>query len=153
MVGQLPTSDEVDALGLAGGLLRFARILDQQVRTARPEDGLNLAELSVLGAVAAGHDTPSMIARAVHLDPARITHIGDRLVSLGYLRRELDQVDRRRWRMHLTDTGRRRADAGRSDVDTSMRRLLVGLTPDEVDGMLRALEGIRRVVAAQVEDL
>ena len=147
MGGQTYISDEVDALGLAGGLLKFARILDQQVRLARPEDGLNLAELSVLGAVAAGHDTPSAIARAVRLDPARITHISDRLVSLSYLRREPDQLDRRRWRMHLTTTGEKRAEDGRSDVDTSMRRLLVGLTQAEIDGMLRALEGIRRVVA------
>ncbi len=147
----MPVSDAVDALGLAGWLLKFARILDQQVRQIRPEDGINLAELGVLGAVAAGSNTPSAVARAVHLDPARITHICDRLVALGYLRRELDQIDRRRWRMYLTASGEKRADDGRSDVDCSMRRLLVGLTQEEVDAMLRALEGIRRVVVAHEE--
>jgi DNA-binding MarR family transcriptional regulator len=149
MNGSMPVSDEVDALGLAGGLLYFLRILDQQVRLSRREDGLSLAEISVLGAVAAGHDTPSSVARALRLDPARITHISDRLVSLGYLRREIDQVDRRRWRMSLTSAGETRAHEGRSDVDCAMRRLLVGLTQSEVDGMINALEGIQRVVGDQ----
>ena len=149
MNGSMPVSDEVDALGLAGGLLYFLRILDQQVRLSSREDGLSLAEISVLGAVAVGHDTPSSVARAVRLDPARITHISDRLVSLGYLRREIDQVDRRRWRMSLTAAGDTRAHEGRSDVECAMRRLLAGLTQSEVDGMINGLEGIQRVVGDQ----
>ncbi len=149
MGGPIPVSVEVDALRLAGGLLQFVRILDQQVRLARPEDGLNLAELSVLGAVERGADTPSAVARAVHLDPARITHITDHLVLLGYLCRELDQIDRRRWRIQLTPSGTVRVESGRLDIDRCMHHLLAGLTPDEMDGMLRALEGIRRVVAAR----
>ena len=54
MVGPISTSADVDALRLVGGLLQFARILDQEIRLARPEDGLNLAELSVLGIVGRG---------------------------------------------------------------------------------------------------
>jgi DNA-binding MarR family transcriptional regulator len=151
-VGPISTSADVDALRLVGGLLQFVRILDQKIRLARPEDGLNLAELSVLGIVGRGSDTPSSIARGLRLDPARITHISDHLVSLGYLRRELDQIDRRRWRIRLTPPGEERVEASLADIDSSMRHLLVGLTPDEVEGLMRALEGIRRVVSGRDED-
>jgi DNA-binding MarR family transcriptional regulator len=147
MLDQPAVSTEIDELKLLGGLLQLVRTLDQQVRAEGGDDGLNLAELSVLSQVSRGSDAPTLIARALRIDPARITHLTDRLVTLGYLERTVDPADRRKLRLRLTDLGAERVIKGRSDIQAAMRRLLAGLTVEELSGMNLALEGVRRVLA------
>jgi DNA-binding MarR family transcriptional regulator len=151
VVDASPLSASVDVLGLAGALLRFVRALDQQVRSAQPGDALSLAELGVLSLVDQGSDTPTLIARVAHLDPARVTHITDRLVSLGLLVREIDADDRRRWRIQVTKKGVARVATGRKDLDAAMGELVRGLTPGELAGLTKGLEGMRRVLTPSSE--
>jgi len=86
------------------------------------------------------------VARALRLDPARVTHITDRLVAQGYIERTVDEADRRRWRLRLTASGRTRLKAGQNHVVASIDHLLAGLSDDERAGFLRGLEGVRRVL-------
>jgi DNA-binding MarR family transcriptional regulator len=140
-------STEVDALRLAGSLVQLARALDQALRAATSDNPLTLAELGVLSNVNRGVDAPTLIARALRLDPARITHVTDKLVACGYLERAPDPEDRRRWRLGLTDRGMARLRAGRSDTGAAMEALLAGLTPEELAGLMLGLEGVRRELA------
>ena len=144
---QVPTvSAETDALHLARTVLRLAQRLDQEIRRAQGVDGLSLAELGVLGQIDRGHDLPSVLARELHLDPPRVTRIADRLVSLGYIRRESDPADRRRCRLQLTLMGRERLVQGRAGAESAMAVLLEDLSDEEHAGLTIGLEGVRRVL-------
>jgi DNA-binding MarR family transcriptional regulator len=149
MPGQLPMSTTPDALHYAGTLLRLVRTLDQQLRAATGPDSLTTTELGVLGQIDHGVDLPSLLARTLRLDPARVTHVADRLVARGYIVRAVDPRDRRCWRLHLTPLGRQRLEEGRADVRAAMEALLGGLTEEERTGLLRGLEGVRRLVATE----
>jgi MarR family transcriptional regulator for hemolysin len=139
----LPTPD---ALHYAGTLLRLVRALDQQLRTATGPDPLSVLELSVLVRIDRGVDLPSLLARTLRLDPARVTHMVDRLVTRGYIVREVDPKDRRCWRLHLTPQGTQRLDEGLADMRTAMEALLDGLTEEERAGLMLGLDGVRRLV-------
>ena len=82
-------STVADPLRLAGGVLLLARSLDQALRGANG-DGLTLNELGLMGQIERGVDLPSQLARAMRLDPARVTHLLDRLVEHRYIEREAD---------------------------------------------------------------
>ena len=149
MPAHLPMSTTPDALYYAGTLVRLVRALDQQLRAATGPDSLTTTELGVLGQIDHGVDLPSLLARTLRLDPARVTHVADRLVARGYIVRAVDPRDRRCWRLHLTPLGRQRLEEGRADVRAAMEALLGGLTEEERTGLLRGLEGVRRLVAAE----
>lgn len=135
-----------DGLRLARVMLRLTRKLNSHVRALGGEDDLHLAEVSVLGQIERGHDLPSLIARALHLDPPRVTRITDRLVSLGYIERAPDASDRRLCRLHLTPAGSRRLATARDDLAETMEYLLEGLTDDERQGLEEGLRGMSRVL-------
>src|SRR5437868_13978464 len=130
MPGQLPMSTTPDALYYAGTLLRLVRALDQHLRAATGPDPLNTTELGVLGQIDHGVDLPSLLARTLRLDPARVTHVADRLAARGYIAREVDPKDRRCWRLHLTPLGRPRLEEGRADVRAAMDARLGGLAEE-----------------------
>jgi DNA-binding MarR family transcriptional regulator len=144
-----PASTPTDALRVAGGVLMLARAMDSMVRGSAGEGALSVNDLGVLGQIDRGTDLPSQIARAMRLDPARVTHISDRLVGLGYIVREMDAQDRRRWRLRLTDEGRRRLAEGRESLAAVMERLLAGLSPEERAALTLGLDGVRRSLAEQ----
>jgi len=135
-----------DALRGAGTIVLLARALDQQLRLSAGPDAPAFADLSVLRQIERGVDLPSQVARALRLDPARVTHITDRLVAQGYIERTVDDADRRRWRLRLTTSGCARLKAGQDHLAASMDHLLTGLSDDERTGFLRGLEGVRRVL-------
>lgn len=137
-----------DPLRQAGTLVLLVRAMDQQLRAATSPDTLSLAELSVLGQVDRGVDLPSQVARALRMDPARVTHVVDRLVAHGSLTRAVDPEDRRRWRLRLTERGSQSLSDGRADMRAAMERLLDGLTPEEREGLEQGIAGVRRVLDA-----
>jgi DNA-binding MarR family transcriptional regulator len=136
-----------DALRVAGTLIILVRALEQQLRAASGADALALTDIGVLGQIDRGVDLPSQVARALRLDPARVTHVTDRLVAHGYVARTIDPNDRRCWRLQLTDLGRQRLAEGRRDVTASMERLLEGLSDGEREQLIAILEGVRRHLA------
>jgi DNA-binding MarR family transcriptional regulator len=140
-----------DALRSAGTLILLVRTLEQQLRPAAGGVALSMTELGVLSQIDRGVDQPSLVARMLRLDPARVTHLTDRLVALGCIEREIDRRDRRRWRLRLTPEGSARLDSGRAHLRTAMEALLGGLSEAEGQGLLRGLEGVRRMLDAAIE--
>jgi len=137
-----------DALRLSGTLLLLVRALDGRVRAIGQGDGLTVTDIGVLGRIGRGVALPSKIAREMRLDPARVTHLADRLVERGYVERAVDPDDRRCWRLNLTAPGRERLAAGRSDVTEAMEELLVGLDADARAGLFEAMEHVRGALDA-----
>ncbi|MGI8914851.1 MAG: MarR family winged helix-turn-helix transcriptional regulator [Chloroflexota bacterium] len=136
----------LDGLRLVGTLILLVRTVEQQARQARRADTLALADLGVLGQIDRGADCPSQLARALHLDPASVTRLTDRLVTLGYVTRTVDLSDRRRWRLSLTAAGATRLAAGRSETLGAVDTLLDGLTDAERAGLALGVNGIRRLL-------
>lgn len=141
-------SNAPDALRLVGALILLVRALEQRMRARSCEGGeaLTLTELGLLGQIERGVDQPSLVARALRLDPARITHVTDRLAAQSYIARAVDPIDRRRWRLSLTEKGGQRLQEGRADLRAAMETLLDGLSPQERTGLTDGLEGVRRVL-------
>lgn len=133
-----------DALRLAGTLLLLVRALDQRLRLSG--ETLALTDISVLHQIDRGVDLPSLVARALRLDPARVTQITDRLAAKGYLERTIDQADRRCWRLHLTPAGAQCVQEGRAALRTAMSTLLEGLSEEERAGLVSGLEGALRAL-------
>ena len=141
-------SNAPDALRLAGALVLMMRALEQHMRTCDEGDTLTLTELGLMSQIERGVDRPSSVARALRLDPARITHITDRVAALGYVARTVDPLDRRGWRLSLTEKGAQRLQEGRTDLRGAMEKLLDGLSQEERMGLAEGLEGVRRALEA-----
>ncbi len=145
------TRVSVDGLNAARTYVRLVRALEDQVRREGARDNLTLTEFGVLGHINRGHTLPSMIARAMELDPGRVTRITDRLFALGYVRRETDPEDRRRCPLVLTETGERRMEDGKTKFADAMATILEGLTEEELEGLRIGSQGLARVLDARSE--
>lgn len=139
-------SSSTDVLRMVGTLALLMRSLDQRVRAARQAEALSIADLSVLRQIERGVDLPSAVARALRLDPARLTHISDRLVERGYVERAPDQQDRRRWRLRMTAAGTARLRRGQEDILEIMDDVLAGISAEERAELAHALQAVRRVL-------
>jgi DNA-binding MarR family transcriptional regulator len=140
-----------DPVREAGTLLLLVRVVDQQLRAATAPNAITISDLSVLANVARGVDSPSLVARTLKMDPARVTHVVDGLVEEGALTREVDPSDRRRWQLALTDAGMRKLTEGTDKLRSAMEAALEGLTKEEHQALSLGIAGIRRVLQAQNE--
>ena len=140
------TRSRMDALGTARTFIRLVRMLEHQPRLDGDTQPLTLTELGVLGQIDRCHTLPSAIARALALDPGRITRITDHLYGLGYIQRQADPDDRRRCRLLLTDAGVERLERGRSHYSDAMESILRGLSERELAALRLGTEGLARVL-------
>lgn len=136
---------DFDSLRMAGTVLLLARSLDALVRQ-RGADGLGLAEISVLRQVDRGINLPSQVARALRLDPGRVTRLVDRLVELGYIDRTIDTEDRRRSRLCLTLEGTARLEVGRKVISEVTNSFLQALNDEQRQNLAQGLEAVRTVL-------
>ncbi|MCM2333260.1 MAG: MarR family transcriptional regulator, partial [Anaeromyxobacteraceae bacterium] len=90
--------------------------------------------------------SPGQLARFLHVTPATVTRVVQRMEASGFLRREPDPGDSRRVRLHLTPRGRR-ADERCSVPSERPVSLVLGATP-------RArIQETRKLLGALVEAL
>lgn len=86
--------------------------------------------------------SPGQLARFLHVTPATVTRVVQRMESAGFLRREADPDDSRRVRLHLTPKGRK-AEERCSGASESPVAMVLGATPqariDETRTLLAAL--------------
>lgn len=134
---------------MASTTLQLGRTLDSFCRQ-RANDGLGVVDLSVLRQLERGVELPSRVARALRLDPGRVTRIIDQLVSLQYVEREPDNEDRRRCKLHLTGIGQTRLNEGKRTLTAGMTEMLDGLSVDQREDLQRGLDAVRRVLDASV---
>jgi MarR family transcriptional regulator, organic hydroperoxide resistance regulator len=90
--------------------------------------------------------SPGQLAKFLHVTPATVTRVVQRMESAGFVRREADPEDSRRVRLHLTPRGRK-VDERCSDASESPVSRVLGETA-------RArVEETRRLLGALVEAL
>jgi DNA-binding MarR family transcriptional regulator len=90
--------------------------------------------------------SPGQLARFLHVTPATVTRVVQRMEAAGFLRREADPDDSRRVRLHLTPKGRK------------VEERCSGLNESPITAVLEAtprarVEETRRLLGALVEAL
>lgn len=86
---------------------------------------------------------------ALHVTPADVTGLADRMEKKGYIRRARAPMDRRQVVLEMTPAGLRALDRARGWREKSVNDLFVTLTPDE---RRRTIEGLTKVLAALTEN-
>jgi DNA-binding MarR family transcriptional regulator len=123
-------------------------------------DGARLAQspavpptqLRVLTIIAAGeHTNMSRLADALDVVPSSASRLCDRLEATGLLRRVPDPRDRREVRLTLTPAARRVLDDLRQRRRQALEEVLVRMTADGREGLVRSLAAFG-TAAAQGDD-
>ena len=86
------------------------------------------------------HPNPADLARALVTPKPSVTFMVKRMEALGYLRRELQRDDLRRFRLTLTRAGRRAMERAREIFDEEFGRRLSRLTQAQRVELMRIFE-------------
>ena len=130
-------------LALVRQVLRLGRALYAELDeplTARL--GLNIKELVVLAAIAAGETSPGRIAALHHLPAATVTRLLHRLAELGFVERVSDPADLRRFRLELTAKGREAKERRNRESAALVEERYSYLRPETVRAALAALNSL-----------
>src|SRR4051812_33163999 len=111
--------------------------LTRQLRRHRPDHGLTLSQLEVLGEVSrTGVSTPAALAIRMHVRVQSLTDAINELVARGLVSRRPDTSGRRRQLVEITDDGTALLDSDRTERDrwleSAMRDYLTDLESDLV---------------------
>lgn len=108
--------------------------LTRQLRRHRPDHGLTLSQLQVLGDVSRGVSTPAELAAQMNVRVQSLTDSINDLVARGLVSRRPDTADRRRQLVEITADGVALLDRDRADRDAwlegAMRETLTDLERD-----------------------
>jgi len=116
-----------------------SRLIVQLAKTARrlmtqayPEDPLRFPRVLVLAALAQhGPLSQREVSEAIDIDPGDVVGMVDALEELGFLTRERDPRDRRRYALELTKAGRAALHERRNFAVRMNETLFAGLDPSE----------------------
>jgi len=86
--------------------------------------------------------TPSQIARYLHVTPATVTRVVQRMEEAGLLRRESDPDDSRRVLLHLTAKARRIEERTVTSGESPVTRVLERTPPARIEETTRMLEAL-----------
>jgi MarR family transcriptional regulator for hemolysin len=134
---------------------RFADALHGTARSWRLAVDRRLKNLGVSQAswmtiaVAAKAPTPlsqSELAERLAVEGATMVAMIDRLVSAGFVIRELSETDRRIKRVVLTEAGHRLYDTVKSEATAVRKELLAQVDPSDLLTATAVLESLQRVI-------
>jgi len=101
--------------------------------------GLEIKEFLLLTKLD-GHPNPADLARALLVPKPSVTFLVKRMEAAGYLKRELQTDDLRRFRLTLTASGRRAMESARNIIDEEFGRRLSRLTQAQRVELMRIFE-------------
>lgn len=113
--------------------------------------GLKPDQMLLLEMIARGIAHPKNISDAMQWDPPLLSHYLAKLESKGLIKRSLDQKDRRRTNVTITDEGLELLDKARNTWHEYTKIILNTLSPDELSQMLNILRRILDTEAQFVE--
>jgi DNA-binding MarR family transcriptional regulator len=139
------------AMVLRRGTMRLAR----RLRTERPEVGVPLLEISVLGHLnRRGAMTAGDLAAAERVQPQTLTRALAALEGKGAIRRHADPADRRRSVLSITDPGRELLASDMRQRDSWLSLAMAEeLTPTERRLLFLAGDLMERLAEADVSAL
>jgi len=143
---------EPGAVGLFTRLTRVGLLVEAFQHRCLDPFGLRFIDYSVLRVlelVGEPHRmSPTELSEIVVRSSGGMTQILDRLERAGLIARTPDPADRRKVLIALTDEGMRTADAANARYAAERKRLLAGLSPDEVQRLDDAIHRLLEVMTA-----
>jgi DNA-binding MarR family transcriptional regulator len=107
---------------------------------------ISVEQFHVLRYVRRGTNSISDLATAKNISRPAISQAVDALVNKGLLMRTQSSEDRRFVDLTLTESGNALLDAVFKETRTWMRTLLEGLSADELDTIVRAMEVLKKTL-------
>ena len=125
----------------------------RQMRRHRPDHGLTLSQLELLGEVSrTGVTTPAELASRLHVRVQSLTDSINELVSRDLIARRPDDADRRRQLIELTDAGDALLEADRAERDAWLHSTMRdNLTPLEFDLLMLVAPVLRKLAYADAK--
>ena len=115
---------------LLARLWRIQRRLLEDARPCLEALGATPQQVFLLAQADQGR-RPGEIARILHLSPPSVSHLLRDLEKRGWIRRQPDPKDRRRWVLKLTPDGHGRLTAARDCLNAASERLIQRLSEAE----------------------
>jgi len=109
-------------------------------------DNLNRLHMAVMGLLNTSNMTMTELAKALMMTKPQLTHLVERLVILGLVKRLPDETDRRVIHLTLTNNGRVKFKGLRKKLKENIKQKLVSLTPEELGQLAATLEALRNTV-------
>jgi DNA-binding MarR family transcriptional regulator len=105
---------------------------------------LHFEIMKVLKEEGTGH--PAEIGERLLVAKAQMTHLIDKLVDLGFVKRETDASDRRTFNITLTEKGNKVMDEQDNLVINAVRDNMVDLTDAELEALSSSLRNLRDIL-------
>jgi DNA-binding MarR family transcriptional regulator len=125
----------------------------RQMRRHRPDHGLTLSQLELLGEVSrSGVTTPAELGVRLHVRAQSLTDGINDLVSRGLIERRPDQADRRRQLIEITDSGNSLLDSDRAERDIWLQETMRdNLSQLEFDLVMLVAPVLRKLAYAETK--
>ena len=125
----------------------------RQMRRHRPDHGLTLSQLELLGEVSrTGVTTPAELGIRLHVRVQSLTDSINELVSRGLIARRPDQTDRRRQLIEITPAGTALLDADRAERDAWLHATMRdNLSELEFDLVMLVAPVLRKLAYAEAK--
>jgi DNA-binding MarR family transcriptional regulator len=119
----------------------------RQMRRHRPDNGLTLTQLELLGEISrTGVTTPAELGARLHVRAQSLTDSINELVSRGLITRRPDETDRRRQLIEITAAGTALLEADRAERDDWLHATMRdNLTPLEFDLLMLVAPVLRKL--------
>jgi len=125
----------------------------RQMRRHRPDHGLTLSQLELLGEISrTGVTTPAELASRLHVRVQSLTDSINELVSRELVARRPDATDRRRQLIELTDAGSALLESDRAERDAWLHATMRdNLTSLEFDLLMLVAPVLRKLAYTDVK--
>ncbi|WNG24069.1 MarR family transcriptional regulator [Cystobacter fuscus] len=138
----------LQALQLIPRLYRWAVASMQANHLGRD---LSLRQLGVLYALREGASSPGQLARRLRVTPAVVTGLIDRLERQGYVRREAEPSDRRRFRLVLTELGLAVSLEVQQTLAAELTAQFASASPEQLQELGRSMQLVERALLSLEE--
>lgn len=89
---------------------------------------------------------PSKIGDKLIIAKAQMTHLIDKLVELGYVKREMGSSDRRTFNITVTDAGRKVLDEQDNLVVNAVSEVMTELSEQELESLASSVRSLRDIL-------
>jgi MarR family transcriptional regulator for hemolysin len=134
-------------------IVTLARLIRVEADKRARAHGMTRAQWVILLNV---HRRPGMLqkelAEVLEVEPISVARLVDRLEARGMVERRGDPMDRRCWRLHLTESARPLLGEINTQLDGLAMTLCGGIDPDIRNTMAVSLEHMRESIAAEMRN-
>lgn len=141
------------AFSAATELRESMMAVTRQLRRHRPDNGLTLSQMQLLGEISrAGVTTPAELGVRLHVKVQSLTDSLNELVTRELIARRPDENDRRRQLVELTAEGTALLDADRAERDAWLHQTMRdSLSELEFDLLMLVAPILRKVAEADAD--